>query len=141
MNKTLIIIILSILSGCGPSYHLKRMKYHERMAYAKGAEIKLDTVYKYIPIITPERQIDTVHHYVNLTDTITVTKDRVVTKIKVNTEEKTVYVNTNCPSDTIYKEVPITITKNIEAKNGLPWWVYFALGLSGLIILVLAFRR
>jgi hypothetical protein len=141
MNKYIIIILLIAISGCKSGYHLKRMAYHERMAIAKGAVITPDTVYREIKVIVPETKIDTVERFITLSDTITVIKNRIVTKIKINTRDSTVYVSTICPGDTIYKTVPVTITKNIEGSCGLPWWVYAVFGLSALIITVLIFRR
>jgi hypothetical protein len=37
MKPLFYLLLVVLISGCGPSYHLRRMKYHERMAIAKGA--------------------------------------------------------------------------------------------------------
>lgn len=82
-----------------------------------GAKVTVDTIYVERQIITPERHIDTVVQNVNFTDTIFVTKDNVVTKIKINELEKTVYVNTVCPPDTIVLRVPVEVIKKIDTKG------------------------
>jgi hypothetical protein len=49
-----ILVVALFLSGCGPSYHLNRSKYHERMAIAKGANVSRDTIFIEKVVTVPE---------------------------------------------------------------------------------------
>lgn len=124
-------LILSIfLIGCGPTWHLKQAERHLRKAEINGAKVRVDTVYKTISVIVPETRIDTVLRHVNFRDTITLEKDKIVTKIKYDTVTRRLYVQTICPPDTIRVKVPFTVTK--EIKTGWPWWYLILVALAGL---------
>lgn len=133
-----LIIILIILSGCSPKWHLKQADKHMRLALAKGAVQHVDTVLVERQVIVPELRIDTLYREVNFTDTIVVTKDNVITKVKVNTVEKDIYIKTICPPDTLKIDVPITVLK--EIKTGLDWWWLVVAGFIGLSLGVLLLR-
>lgn len=104
-----------LLSGCSPAGKLKRAQKLIDKAEQAGAKWKVDTVYISKEVIVPERVLDTLVRYVNRTDTITVTENNVITKIKYNTKEKNVFVHTVCPKDTVRIEVPVQVTKEIKA--------------------------
>lgn len=126
--------LLLLLTSCSEAFranrHLKRAQFHQRMAYALGADVenKTDTVYK--EIITPVHHFDTLTQVNNFTDTIYTVKDRIITKIKIDVQKKTVYEKVQCPNDTI--KVPIYITKTVkmETHSGQVikwWWLLIAL--------------
>lgn len=139
MNKTLIIIILSILSGCGSNYHAKRMRYHERMYYAKGGEIKKDTVFITKTITIPEVKLDTIFQSKPL-DTVYLTKERLRIKY-VNLPGDSIFIEGACKDSIITIKEAVYINKIFEAKNGLPWWLYVLFGFAALVIIMLLFRR
>jgi hypothetical protein len=120
--KYVIIILALVFSSCGPNYYLKRSQRLERKAILMGAEVKQDTVYKSVEVITPSVKLDTLVQQVNFRDTIYVTKDKIVTKIKVNTKTNTVYESVKCPSDTVKIKVPIYIKKTIKTTSVMKWW-------------------
>lgn len=127
MTYRLSLLLLLAVVGCSPSWHLKK-------AIQKGAQVKVDTVYKTVSVVVPETRIDTVLTNVNFRDTIVVSKDKIVTKIKYDTVSRRLYVHTLQKADTVFIEVPITVTKKIE--TGMPyWWLAVAAGIFLVIIL------
>ena len=139
MNKTLIIIILSILSGCGVNHHAKRMRYHERMYYAKGGEIKKDTVFITKTITIPEIKLDTIFQSKPL-DTVYLTKERLRIKY-VNLPGDSIFIEGACKDSIITIKEAVYINKIIEAKNGLPWWIWLVFGFAALFITVLLLKK
>jgi hypothetical protein len=128
------ILILVLLTSCGPAWHLKQARKHELKAIAKGAEVKTDTIYITKEVIVPEIKFDTVLRQVNFNDTIVVEKEKVITRVKVNTVTKEIYVETKCPADTVKIEVPVTIKKEIKVKGGIKWWWLIIAAAAGLIV-------
>jgi len=139
--RHIIILLLIILTSCGPAYYLKRAERNLKKAEMLGAKITPDTVYATRSIIVPEYKVDTVFKQVEFTDTLRLETTKVLTKVKVNYQDRMVYVNSICKADTVIKRIPITVTKTIEAKAGIPWWVWAVFGFSAVIITVLLFRR
>jgi hypothetical protein len=129
-------LLLALLLSCSPSFHLKQAERHLRKAELKGVQVRVDTVYKTISVIVPETRIDTVLTHVNFRDTITLEKDKIVTKIKFDTITRRLYVQTICPPDTVRVTIPVTVTK--EIKSGWPkWWlIVAALGGAGLVAIL-----
>jgi hypothetical protein len=139
MRNSLVIAILFLLSSCSANYYLKRSQKLERKAIEMGAKVTVDTIYVDRQVIVPERSFDTVVQNVNFHDTIFVSRDNVVTKIKINEREKTVYVNTVCPPDTVRLRIPVEVIKKIETNGGVSWWLPLALVMAVLAYLI--FRR
>lgn len=139
MKNNLIIILAILLISCGPAYHAKRMRYHERMYYAKGGEIKSDTVYIEKTITIPEAKLDTIFISRPL-DTVYLTKDRLRIKY-VNLPGDSVFIEGECKDSVITVKEAIYINKTIKAENKLPWWAWLIFGISALVITVLSFRK
>lgn len=113
------------MAGCSASYHLKQAEKHLKRAELKGANVRVDTVYKSIEVIVPEVRVDTIFKRVDFRDTIEFWQDRFHVKVKIDTLLKSVYIEGKCESDTVRIEVPITVTK--EIKSGWPkWWLLVA---------------
>lgn len=129
-----LIIILLIFTSCGPAAKLRRAEKLIAKAEKQGAKWKSDTVFKTIEVMTVKTQFDTVLKHVNFTDTITLTKDKIVTKVKINTVTKEVFVSTKVPADTIRVEVPVIVNREIKAGHG--FWYYL---IRGLLLAILAF--
>jgi len=125
-----LIILLFGMGGCGVNHHLRKAQKHLKKAEIKGAIINRDTVFKTITVHTPKIEIDTVFSVDHFRDTITVEKDRVITRLKIDTITKEIYVNTECPPDTITVRVPVAVKTEIKTPRG--FWYYakfFALAL------------
>lgn len=131
----LILVLLIIMIGmqsCGVNYHLRKSDRHMKKAILKGAIVKADTVYKTITVYTPKIEFDTVLRQVNFRDTITVEKDKVITRLKIDTITKEIYVSTECPPDTIRVEVPVSVENHIKTPRG--FWYYFQFIAIALIV-------
>lgn len=133
------LILLFVLSSCGPNAKIARkaakIQRLERQIQALGGKIIPDTVYVTQSIIVPETRIDSIVTVKSWTDTITVTKDRVTTKILVRPVEKTVYVSSVCDSVVIVKRVPVTVTRTINTD--ITKWKKIGYGLKGAGLLLL----
>lgn len=127
-------VLFVILSGCGPSFYLKKAERALNKAEQLGAKVTADTVYKNIEVITPKIEFDTVLRQVNFRDTITVTKDNVITRLKINTVTKEIFVHTECPPDTVRIKVPIIVNKEIKA--GATTW---DLVIGGIVMAIVFF--
>jgi|SRR5688572_16963824 len=137
--RLLSLLLLVAVVGCSPNYHLKQAERHLRKAEAKGAQVRVDTIYKTISVIVPETRIDTVLTVQNFRDTLVFEKDRIVTRIKFDTLTRQVFVQTICPADTVRIEVPVTINK--EIKSGFPWIWFIIATISGVVVGVILTRR
>lgn len=138
-TKAIILASLIILTAsCGPNYHLKRSQYHKRMAIAKGAEIKSDTVYTDRVVITPGDSTTIFIPVTKLKDSlVTVYQDRV--KISYRTIHDTLRFHVECPPDTLKISVPIAVHETI--KCGIPWWIWAIIGALGAVIVWLNLRK
>lgn len=91
----IVLVVLSILAltSCSANWHLRKAISKDPSILVKGEKIIVDTV-----VVTRERMLtDTV--VLNNIDSVTITKDNVITKLwRVH---DTIRVTTICPSDTI----------------------------------------
>lgn len=131
--KHVLLIFLSIIFlSCSPESKLRRANRLINEATAAGLKWQSDTVFQMIKLIVPETKFDTVVRNVNFRDTIVVIKDKVITRVKVNTVEKQIFVETKCPEKVVIKRVPHTV--NREIKVGDTFWTNFKQGLLWLIV-------
>lgn len=136
MKSILSVVSLVILTSCGASYYLKRAEVNIRKAEQLGAKVTQDTVYKTVEV--PEVKIDTLVEKVNFLDTIYVTKNRVVTKVKIDVKDSTVYVETKCPP--VKLEVPVAVNRDIKAGYTLFNVITYSLLALGLGYLIKSLR-
>lgn len=133
MKILLYSITLSIIfSSCGVNYNLRRMAYHKRMAIAKGAEFKADTVFTDRVIITPGDSTTVFVPVKQVKDSlITVYQDRI--KIQYRLKMDTIRFHVECPSDTVTVRVPVTITETLcpPPDNRFKW-------IAGVLAVILA---
>lgn len=138
MKLPLYLLIAVIVTGCSSAAKVRRAK---RLLESSGVNWQTDTVYQDIQVMVPQVRVDTFLRHVNFTDTITVIRDKVVTKVKVNTVEHTVYVYTDCPERIVTKLVPVIVNKEIKVSDGR--WKNITDGLTGagilLLVLILLF--
>ncbi len=129
------LLLLWLLCSCGANYHLKRSEHHLKKAIAKGAIISSDTIWKAVEIYVPEVTTDTLFRSVQ-GDTVRIEKDRL--KIKyVKLPGDSVYIEGKCETDTVKVEVPVTVTKTIQATTWLKWWhLIVAAGLGALAMII-----
>jgi hypothetical protein len=113
--KTATILLFSacLLSSCSAKWHLKQ-------AEKKGAITKTDTVFTDIPVFIEEVKRDSI--FFSLPgDPVRIERDRLrVTYVRLPGDS--VYIEGECKADTIFQEVPVTITNTIEAPSKIKWW-------------------
>jgi hypothetical protein len=102
--------------GCSPLKRFTRLVEKYPYLLTQDTLIVRDTINLYIP----EVHTDTVVTIKELTDTITITQDRVTVKAWYVPKEKKVYIQGKCD--------PVYITKIVERKipvkyyEKYPWW-------------------
>jgi hypothetical protein len=99
--------LVILLTGCSANWHLKRAISKDPTILTQG--VVIERVVDTIEVITPELRVDTLHRFSR--DTVTTYVDRVKIRTKVDTVNKTVYVDVVCPGDTIY--VPYEYDKTV----------------------------
>src|SRR6478609_8608338 len=136
MKHFKIFLLLGLLGCSSPSSLLKKAERLTQRAIEKGAQVSADTVYVDKVVITEKHVLDSNVWFRNLTDTITVEKEKVVTKVRINTIKRTVYIHTECKPDTLIVRVPVEIVKEIKA--GASWWdvVKICIIVAGISILL-----
>jgi hypothetical protein len=109
-------MLLLLLTACSPAKRFNRLiEKHPELLTVDTLLIR-DTITLYVP----EVHTDTVVTLKELTDTITLTKERVMVKAWYVPKEKKVYIQGKCD--------PIYITKIVERKvpvkyyEKYPWW-------------------
>lgn len=117
MNLRYSIIALAVvLTACSPVKRFNRLI--EKYPYLLTQDTL--TIHDTINVYIPEVHTDTVVTIKELTDTITITKDRVTVKAWYVPKEKKVYIQGKCD--------PVYITKIVERKipvkyyEKYPWW-------------------
>lgn len=130
------ILMLFVLSACGPAAKLRRAERLINEAVAAGAKVKADTVYveKIIegPKTTVEVPVDRM--VLTLRDTV-IYQDRI--KIHYQLKRDTFRMQIECPKDTI--RIPVTVTKNIIAPPCPKdkFWKGVGMGAGGVLILLI----
>ena len=114
--KAIILILTVLLISCSPQKRFTHLITKYPYLLTQDTMIVHDTITLYIP----EVHTDTVVTLKELTDTITLTKDRVTVKAWYIPKEKKVYIQGKCD--------PVYITKIVEKKipvkyyEKYPWW-------------------
>ncbi len=107
------LLLLLILSSCSATNLLKRADRLIKKAELKGATWSADTVYKEVIVHVPELKVDTVVAFTY--DTITIVKDNIITKVKIDERTKKIYITTEQEAKKVYVRVPYTVTRTIKA--------------------------
>lgn len=129
--RTWAIIILLLFCSCSSSWHLKQAERHIRKAQIKGASVNADTVFVKDTVFIKSVRVDSIFT-VKVGDTVRIEKERLKLKY-VRLAGDSVFIHAECEADTIVREIPVTVTKNITAK-GLDWkWLLVAL-VAGFIV-------
>ena len=121
--------ILLLLTACSPTKRFNRLI--EKYPYLITTDTI--TVRDTITLYVPEVHTDTVVTLKELTDTITITNERVTVKAWYVPKEKKVYIQGKCD--------PIYITKIVERKipvkyyEKYPWWKKLLNNMLGFLII------
>lgn len=152
----IMLLIVTLMSSCGPAYHLRKAKHHWNKAIEKGAETTVDTTWQTVPVIVPEFTFETIlkpdwhYHYIPTTDTLKredpATGAKVAVKVDLNEgcpEDcvQKISVKAEVPRDTVYADCPTSV--NMTAKAGHTNWdlVILAIAVAAAGYLVGRFRR
>lgn len=139
-NSILLLLIALLLFSCGPQAKLRRAQKLIKKAELLGAQWRVDTVKVNVPVFIDRIALDTLL-ISGTSDTVVITKDRLRLKY-VNLPGDTVWISGECDSLTIIKEVPVTITKVIQAPDkGLKWWHFVLIGFFGAVALYFIVRK
>lgn len=127
--RTAIIIISMLLVSCSPIKRFTRLVEKYPYLLTQDTLIIHDTITLYVP----EVHTDTVVTLKQLTDTITITNERVTVKAWYVPKEKKVYIQGKCD--------PVYITKIVERKvpvkyyEKYPWWKKLLNNMLGFFII------
>lgn len=114
-------------TSCTPEGRLRRLlKKHPEL-------VKSDTIFVADTIITTARSVDTVFAYYQR-DTVIIREGKITQRYFYNTTDSTVYIDCNCESDTIVKEIPVIVNKPTVERQGVSKWE--VLGIS--IVMIIA---
>jgi hypothetical protein len=146
---TAIIALLFILfycSSCGPSYHLKRAQYHIKKAEGKGAVWSRDTLFKKLKFTVPGINVKFKTQILSTDKPMIFVKDSVRTEVIFikgkDGRIDSVAVNTDCPPQTVEKDVATAINNKLE--SGHSFWYDIGIALVAALAgagLVALFRR
>ena len=126
--KALYLLAAIALTGCSANWHLKKAIAKDPTILTQG--VVVETVTDTIEVIVPELRVDTLHTW--SADTVTTYVDRVRIRTKVDTVQRTVYVDVVCPADTVYVEHTTERTViQPKVRGGIDWrWVLVVIGLG-----------
>jgi hypothetical protein len=132
----ILMVVLMTCQSCGPAYHLKRSKYHELKAIAKGAKVEnqTDTIVKDSLIYLPATEADTLARNVNFQDTVYLDSKDVRTVVKVDVVKRTVYIHSVCKPKTITVRQKFYITKSRTISAGKTLFEYWSAFVMGIVI-------
>lgn len=125
------IVLLLILSSCGPGAKLRRAEKLITKAEQLGAQWRVDTTYQIIEVPVVHVELDTVV-VTEPNDTIYLEKDRL--KVEIIRRADTIRVAAECLPDTIKVEVPVRIERDIVAPK--PYWTWWKVAGVSLILLI-----
>jgi len=129
------LILAFLLSACGPAAHLRIAERHINKAKDKGAKVSVDTVYVTKEVIVPETRFDTVLRRVNFRDTITLVKDKVTFRLKIDTVNNSIFIDHVIKADTVRVMVKVPC-ETVAAKGWHWWWLLVAALVGGIITLL-----
>lgn len=126
------LIFLLILCSCSANGKLRRAERLIKQAEAMGSSWHVDTVYTEIPVYIDSVRVDSIF-VAQVGDTVVIEKERLKLRY-VRLPGDSVYIEAECKADTVYKRVPVTVTKTIQAKTN--WWLYFFMGFGACLLVV-----
>lgn len=125
----LILPLIMLIMACSPTKRFTRLITKYPYLITTDTVVIKDTITLYVP----EVHTDTVVTLQQLTDTITLTKERVTVRAWYVPKEKKVYIQGKCD--------PIYVTKIVERKvpvkyyEKYPWWKKLANNLLAIFII------
>ena len=135
-SRTLrLIFLLSMLSACSASYHIKQAKKKAPELF----QVRVDTVRDTIRITVPK--VDTVFSY--RFDTVEMWLDKTFVKYHYDTVRNDVFIEVDCPDDSVVvetihevKEVPYLVKPTLWdfVKLLAKYWVWWLLVIAAVLV-------
>src|SRR5690242_3405389 len=110
--------VVIFLSGCSANKanrQLSRAKKLIAKAELNGATWSSDTVMVRVPVILTETRVDSLF-VPKPGDTVVISKDRLKI-VYIDLPGDSVFLEGECAADTVYREVPVTVTKVVSAAK------------------------
>jgi hypothetical protein len=151
MNKLLLAISILFLASCNLSDGTIQTRAEKKLARLVKNHPELvarDTVWAEVRYITNTVYKDTTLNFT--TDTITVTKENLTVKVKVDTVTKKIFISGEVKSDTVFVNVPVEIQtiKPVEVvKIRKPsliqkiWWLIVGAVIGAVAITIIRFGK
>ncbi len=129
-----IIFLLLMLSSCSPQRRLERLVAHHPELRMADTLLVRDTIIT-LPVVA-----DTALSIMRLTDTVTISRDRL--EIKLVRINDTIHIKGKCKTDTIVRElrIPVEKIKLVKAEGGVLSKVLWIVIGVGVIVIVSRFR-
>ena len=125
--------ITFLLLSCSPQHRLQRLIAHH-------PELKLaDTLLIRDTIIRPLVMADTALSIIRLTDTVTISRDRL--EIKLVRINDTIHVTGQCKADTIIRELRVPVEKIKLVKEGGGLLCKILWGVIGMVVVAMAWKK
>lgn len=121
-----------LLFGCSAARKLKRAERLIAKAEAQGARWHVDTVYVSDTVFVTGVRVDSTI-VIKPGNTVRLEKERLKVTV-VRLPGDSIFVEGECVADTVVKHIPVTVTKTIEAKGGIPWYWLVVAALGGVVI-------
>lgn len=139
MYRSIIVAVL-LLASCGPAGKLRRAEKLIKKAEEQGAVWASDTITVKVPVVLTQTRLDSI--FVSKPgDTVVLKEDRLEVRF-VRLPGDSVFIEGECKADTVYKEVPVTVTNVIKAPDkGFKIWHALVLGFIIGLIFVIVLRR
>jgi hypothetical protein len=145
--KYLVLLLIPLFISCSLTKEERRMnratKKLEKLTDKFPELLQPDTIIVPVELFTDRVQIDTLMQIT--TDTVTIQKDNLTVRWLVRNDS--IWVDAVCDTIFIYKEIKVpvqTIQPKIyepSSKNNFPWWIWVVIGVMGVVIIGLVFRR
>jgi hypothetical protein len=107
------LILIFLLTSCGPTFYLKKAERALKKAEQLGAKTGVDTIYAERLVFVDSIRVDSIFSS-KVDDTVYLTKDRLKVKY-VRLPGDSVFIEGRCEADTIKIQVPVSVTKTIES--------------------------
>lgn len=125
MRLLLLTLCVTILTGCGCNWHIKRVK--DKCGYTSDTVRIVDT------ITVNSSSVDTLFRFTHSADTIVLRENGVVVKYFYNTKDSTVYLK----GEREVVKVPYVKTLiKTKYKESIGKWYWFLLILVGIIFVI-----
>lgn len=141
--KKILLIVFALTAGCSANYHLRKAEKHIALAEAKGAkwkeDVKVDTIYRDTTIVVEGNSMDDTFGFVDH-DTVTLTKEKIVTKLVIDCKAKTGSAKVECPDKIVKVPQKYYVNRRItrSIKTGLATWLVVGLCVfSGLLVFLI----